>query len=168
MRRRDPASRRLALIDLTKRALRGDEEASIVLEDAFREYAPREKQYLADYLHDHRGYFQEAATLRHILEYLEEQPFNDALARVIKVVEATMSRAWKRGVIDRSDERRMPFLRHMPEHVRSAFHHALRGESKRQVREEIARTFGFSYRPPTQAQIRLATRVANIIYKAAQ
>lgn len=138
------------------------EELSLVLEDAWREYAPKEKVYLATYLREHRGYFQERGTVKHMLEYLRDLPINRLADGIALKVEAALSRAWKRGAIDVRMEPSMPLLRNVPGHVRALIALARRGYLKKALEAEALRMLGYSRDP---AVVRLAARIAAIVHK---
>lgn len=179
--RRDPPSRetliaigRRALEELGERPFKTS-EASFVFEDGWRELAPSKMQYLADYLHESRGFFQEKGRIKFMIEWLENKPFEDAAERAETRIAKMLSRAWKAGIISREDEEYMPILKHLPNHIRYTLRRMegflRRGHKDPQPwlrpfleREVIEQSFRLSWSKNAPV-VRLAKRVANVIYE---
>jgi len=159
---------RRALIALGEKALEeiydpyGDNSSSYVFEDAFREYAPASKQYLADYIKSQRGYSGERLHIGHALQWLEHQPQAEMVSRAQKKVEKILNRAWKAKVLTRANED-VPFIRYMDNHIS----HGLRlsdSNTRKKVQYEIEK-HSFQVSSHTNPAFkRLARRVADAIY----
>jgi hypothetical protein len=162
-------SRRMAIIEIGKQALReietdphGESQSSLVFEDAFREIAPRDLQYLADNIQAQRGYSGERLSIRYAIQRLEELPLEQAVKRAEAKIGAMLRRAWKAGVISRADEDHMSILKYLPNHIKAGLSHRV---SKSELRREIVeRSFRLSRHSPP-AQRRLAQRVSDAIYE---
>lgn len=163
----DEATRR-RLIDLARQALEAfevrppDESASVALEEMLRVELPPSAMYRADRLAESRGYFQERAMLRYILEYLEALPWERRVARTEARVMAMVTHAWKRGVVSRDDESRMPFLRYYNDHIRSLLRTATQTGSRAAVLAELRRN-AFRYHSSERAVDALVGKIATAI-----
>ena len=174
----------IALIELGERALQEiqrswtDDEpestSSLVFEDALRELAP-EKGYLANYIHEQRGYSGEPLHIRHALEYLRALPLETAVAREEARVLPMLSRGWNK-TWGRADEERYPFLKYPQNHIRARLMQlatyppgsrslkGLRGLARAEVVRDLSeqgfRTYRAGLPPPLK---RLIKRVADVL-----
>lgn len=140
--------------------------ASLVFEDGWREVSPSEMQYLADYLRDSRGFFQERGHLQRMVQWLEDKPVYDAVQRAEAKIAKLLSGAWRAGLLSHEDEEYMPILKHLPNHIRYGLQRVQEGFPRPFIRRQvIEQSFRLTPRTPEGPVLRLAKHVADVIYE---